>query len=53
MDESPGLAGISALKRPVVFSDVKRGRPSCGVYGYIINAVVHLVQLRPGGAAII
>ena len=44
MYERPKLAGIGALKRPVVLSDVKRGRMSRGVYRYIINAVVDLVQ---------
>src|SRR5207244_7690429 len=35
--ECPGSAGIGALKRPVVLSDVKGGRMSRGVYGYIIT----------------
>src|SRR5439155_5383927 len=46
MYECPGLAGIGALKRPVVLSDVERGRMSRGVYCYVINAVLHLVQLQ-------
>ena len=50
--ECPGSAGIGALKRPVVLSDVKGGRMSRGVYGYIVNAVVDLVQLQPSDAAI-
>ena len=53
MYESPGLARIGALERPIVLSDVKRGRPGCNVYGYIINAVPCLVQLRPAHTAVI
>src|SRR5205814_9965201 len=52
MYECPGSAGIGALKRPVVLSDVKGGRMSRAVYGSIINAVVDLVQLQPSDAAI-
>src|SRR4029077_14249076 len=52
MYERPKPAGIGALKRPVVLSDVKRGRMSRGVYRYIINAVVDLVQLCPSDAAV-
>ena len=50
MYRRPGLAGIGALKRPIVLSNVKRGRMSRAIDGYVINAVVYwynCVQVLP------
>ena len=47
MNRSPGLAGIGALVRSIVLSDIERGRMSRDVHGYIIHAVPCLVRLRP------